>query len=81
MNQTITAEQPLLLDLPLFQPLRYWTPKSVDAQSPVVPKRRSVVNISTSKCFSMKGGYYNFGGERRLIIAGKIFRNDRIGGV
>lgn len=76
--------------LPLFQPLRLWSPRQekvaaasdamrcvctgeekVSARNAAVPKKAD----SSSASFSMRGGFVSVaGGERRLVIAGKIFR-------
>lgn len=59
--------------LPLFQPLRLWTPRQekVSKRTVSVPEKVD----SSSASFSMRGGFVSIaGGERRLMIAGKIFR-------
>jgi hypothetical protein len=59
--------------LPLFQPLRLWSPRpeKVPVRCDVAPKKTD----SSSAAFTMKGGFVSVdGGERRLMIAGKIFR-------
>jgi hypothetical protein len=75
--------------LPLFQPLRLWSPRQGkvvvrDAMHCVCTGEEKVAarNAAASKkgdsssgAFSMKGGFVSVaGGERRLMIAGKIFR-------
>jgi hypothetical protein len=60
--------------LPLFQPLRLWSPREerVPTSRTVVAKKADV----SSAGFSMKGGFVTVaGGERRLMIAGKIFKS------
>ncbi len=69
-----TTEQ---MSLPLFQPLRLWNPR---------PVRTRAAKISTPvlsslpiplRTFVMKGGYVSDSeGVRRMIIAGKIFKNE-----
>ncbi|HEX2957830.1 MAG TPA: hypothetical protein VHO70_13425 [Chitinispirillaceae bacterium] len=59
--------------LPLLQPLRLWSPREerVSARRVVVSKKDDV----SSPGFRMKGGFVTVaGGERRLMIAGKIFK-------
>jgi hypothetical protein len=56
---------------PLFQPLRLWTPR--------VSRGRAVLEKSIKRlplhAFTIKGGFVNCAdGERRMVIAGKIFR-------
>jgi hypothetical protein len=57
--------------LPLFQPLRLWKPREVRAGiRGTMPEKQMV---SLPKGFSMKGGFMSMaGGERRLMIAGRI---------
>jgi hypothetical protein len=62
---------------PLFQPLRLWTPRVSSSQ---VTRSKIIDSGSVKKAslriFSIKGGFVNVaGGERRLMIAGKLFRN------
>lgn len=60
--------------LPLFQPLRLWSPREerVSARRVAVAKKDEF----SSAGFSMKGGFVTgASGERRLTIAGKIFKN------
>lgn len=60
--------------LPLFQPLRLWSPREerVSVRRGAVAKKDDV----SSAGFSMKGGFVTVaGGERRLMIAGKIFKS------
>jgi hypothetical protein len=61
--------------LPLFQPLRLWSPREERISSrrvAVVAKKDDV----SSAGFSMKGGFVTgASGERRLMIAGKIFKS------
>ncbi len=62
--------------LPLFHPLRLWSPREerVSARRSVVVKKTDV----SAAGFSMKGGFVTgAGGERRLVIAGKIFKGLR----
>jgi hypothetical protein len=74
MNQTIAAELPTQMTLPLFQPLRYWTPRSVAPRNTIGDRNRS--SMLSIKGFSMKGGFHLIGGERRMVIAGKIIKNE-----
>jgi hypothetical protein len=74
--------------LPLFQPLRLWSPRQGkvvvrDAMRVCTGEEKVAArNAAASKkgdfssaAFSMKGGFVSVaGGERRLMIAGKIFR-------
>lgn len=75
MNQTIAAEQSTPMTLPLFQPLRYWTPRPA-VSSPVVRPERSRMSVS-AKGFCMKGRFVqSIDGVRIMIIAGKIIKNE-----
>jgi hypothetical protein len=74
MTQTIAAELPAQMTLPLFQPLRYWTPRSVAPRNAIGDRSRP--SILSMKGFSMKGGFHLIGGERRMVIAGKIVKNE-----
>lgn len=76
MNQMIAAEQPTQITLPLFQPLRFWTPRPALVQTPVQSVKRAG-SILSAKGFSMKGGFvHSTGGARRMVIAGKIIKNE-----
>ncbi len=70
-----TIEQ---MSLPLFQPLRLWSPRPskvhVDKSSKEVNSTRLIAPVRT---FAMKGGYVNDSkGVRRMVIAGKIFKTE-----
>ena len=75
---TACAEDTFQMVTPLFQPLRLWTPRTGSGN--VLNTRRTpavnqhvVKNVAPS--FTIKGGFMNVsGGERRMVIAGKIFR-------
>jgi hypothetical protein len=74
MNQTIAVEQSMQMTLPLFQPLRYWTPRP--EVSPVVRPQRSRMSVP-EKGFCMKGRFIqSVDGARIMIIAGKIIKNE-----
>lgn len=76
MNQMISVEQSTQITLPLFQPLRFWTPRPVSVQTPVRPVN-CTGSILSAKGFSMKGGFvHSTGGVRRMVIAGKIIKNE-----
>ena len=74
-EQALYAECPLEITLPLFRPLRLWNPRQVGA--PSFEKKEGIrTGTVPARSFSMKGGYMSVnGGERKLMIAGKIFRN------
>lgn len=86
MNQTLLAEQPMQMTLPLFQPLRFWTPRSTTKPAALImpePVLKTVMKPKRSSAFtlkgvSMKGGFVNFSGVRRMVIAGKIVKNESI---
>lgn len=66
--------QSLQTVLPLFQPLRLWTPRNSGAFHKRVP---SCTTKFLSSGFTMKGGYvHGANGERRLVIAGKMVKNE-----
>jgi len=72
------AEDTFQMVTPLFQPLRLWTPR-VDSGAVQKKRQTSAVNRHVVKndapSFTIKGGFMNVsGGERRMVIAGKIFR-------
>jgi hypothetical protein len=72
IDTTMYADAPIQMALPVFQPLRLWNPRQDSRGKRCVLK--SAVPLST-KGFSMKGGFVSMpGGERKLIIAGKISR-------
>ncbi len=76
MNQTIAADQSMQMTLPLFQPLRFWTPKMANAQRPIRTDR-CTTSALLPKGFTMKGGFVqNTDGVRRMIIAGKIVKTN-----
>ncbi len=61
---------------PFVQPLRFWTPRvphDYDGmRSATIEKRAKKLPLHV---VTIKGGFVNSaGGERRLIIAGKIFK-------
>ena len=66
--------QSLQTVLPLFQPLRLWTPRDCVTLNKRVPSGKAKF---LSSGFTMKGGYvHGANGERRLVIAGKIVKNE-----
>lgn len=72
IDMAMYADAPIQMVLPVFQPLRLWNPRQDSRGKRCVLK--SAVPLST-KGFSMKGGFVSMpGGERKLIIAGKISR-------
>ena len=71
LEQCSDAYSSVQMVLPLFQPLRLWKPREVKVgvRGKVADKEMA----SLPKGFSMKGGYMSMaGGERRLMIAGRI---------
>lgn len=62
---------------PLFQPLRLWKSKTTPDRNPMGLSPLSTHSKKGSaRIFAMRGGYISIAeGERRLIIAGKLFRN------
>ena len=57
---------------PLFQPLRFWTPRLANSGGAVLEKSSKRLPVHV---FTMKGGFVNcVDGERRMVIAGKIFK-------
>jgi len=63
---------------PLFQPLRLWTrrvpPAPVKNAGKMVETATDRKNVPL-RTFSMRGGFVNAAdGERRMVIAGKLFR-------
>ena len=72
------AEDTFQMVTPLFQPLRLWTPRTGSGVA-LRTRQASTVNRhvvkSEAPSFTIKGGFMNVsGGERRMVIAGKIFR-------
>lgn len=70
-----TTEQ---MSLPLFQPLRLWSPRPVRVRAEKIstPVLNSGLSIPV-RTFVMKGGYISDScGVRRMVIAGKIFKNE-----
>ncbi|NLL12606.1 MAG: hypothetical protein GX267_04310 [Fibrobacter sp.] len=70
-----TIEQ---MSLPLFQPLRLWSPRPskirADKSSKGIDDTRLMTPVRT---FAMKGRYVNDSqGVRRMVIAGKIFKTE-----
>ena len=77
-DQVLCLENPTDIAPPLYQPLRLWNSRPVKTRSeekvPVSIKKSVQVPI---KVVSIRGGYMNIsGGERRLVIAGKIFNRN-----
>jgi len=72
-----TSEQ---MVLPLFQPLRLWSPRqNTNNKRPIVIESAVRLSVQHGRAFSMKGGFMNVAGrERRLVIAGKIFKTEEI---
>lgn len=79
-TETVTcSDDTFQMVTPLFQPLRLWTPRRSTARG--VPGGRQEQRADHrmvkegAPSFSIKGGFMNVaGGERRMVIAGKIFR-------
>lgn len=70
-----TIEQ---MSLPLFQPLRLWSPRPskirADKSSKEIESTRLRIPV---RIFAMKGGYVSDSeGVRRMVIAGKIFKTE-----
>lgn len=62
---------------PLFQPLRFWTQRTLPERSSFC--KEDVSDSGAKKPgvrqFSMRGGFITIAdGERRMVIAGKLFR-------
>jgi hypothetical protein len=75
LNKTIKTNQSMQITLPLYQPLRFWTPKPAVQRS--LRTSQSSVPALQSKGFTMKGGFVQSNdGVRRMIIAGKIVKNE-----
>ncbi|NLG16064.1 MAG: hypothetical protein GX556_01895 [Fibrobacter sp.] len=65
------ADTPIQMALPVFQPLRLWNARSDLQNKRDTLKSQALLPV---RAFSMKGGFVSMpGGERRLVIAGKIF--------
>ena len=63
--------------LPLFQPLRLWSSRREGIKKRDVSKSIPTVLPAHGRTFMMKGGFMSVaGGERRLVIAGKIFKTE-----
>jgi hypothetical protein len=77
-EQMMYNDSSVQMPLPLFQPLRLWTPRpAIVRDNSRAQKVRSSLSVSSSREFSMKGGYLTIaGGEKRLMIAGKIFKSE-----
>lgn len=77
LKQTIATDQSMQMTLPLFQPLRFWTPKP-SIQRPLRTVQSSV-SAPHSKRFTIKGGFVQSNdGVRRMIIAGKIVKSESV---
>ena len=77
-GQTTTSNDSVFQMIPpLLQPLRFWTPRVSSAIGNRT--RRSADNKATGislRAFTIKGGFVNLSsGERRMVIAGKIFKH------
>ncbi len=74
-NQMIeeTVEQ---MSLPLFQPLRLWSPRPAKVRKEKIGKEVISAPLTIPvRTFAMRGGYVSdSGGVRRMVIVGKIFR-------
>ncbi len=72
-----TTEQ---MVLPLFQPLRLWSSRqNANPKRAVAKGVGNGLSVQHGREFSMKGGFMSVaGGERRLVIAGKIFKTGEI---
>lgn len=70
-----TIEQ---MSLPLFQPLRLWSPRPSKIRTDESSKAIDSTLLRTPvRTFTMKGRYVNDSkGVRRLVIAGKIFKTE-----
>ncbi len=70
-----TIEQ---MSLPLFQPLRLWSPRPSKIRAVKSNKEAQSTRLRIPvRTFAMKGGYVNdCEGVRRMVIAGKIFRTE-----
>jgi hypothetical protein len=76
MSNLVSSEVDQMI-FPSVQPLRYWKSRPVAAV--IVREQNKRLSITASKGFSMKGGFVHAeNGTRRLIIAGRIFKNDMV---
>ncbi|HEX3020109.1 MAG TPA: hypothetical protein VHP36_07390 [Chitinispirillaceae bacterium] len=67
-----TVEQ---MTLPLFQPLRLWSPRPNKVRSEKINKELCAPVSMPVRTFTMRGGYISDSvGIRRMVIAGKIFK-------
>jgi hypothetical protein len=66
------------LSLPLFQPLRLWSPRPSKIRADKCSREIDSAGLRTPvRTFAMKGGYMNDAeGVRRMVIAGKIFKTE-----
>jgi hypothetical protein len=75
-NTTTYNEHSFQMVPPMVQPLRLWTSRTsavIDTVCRGSKKRRVKLPV---QAFSIKGGFMNGAdGERRMVIAGKIFRH------
>lgn len=81
MNQVTVADEAVLMTLPVYHPRRYWKNRTGNDKVTVhtVSKENQVSAISAATVFSMKGGFVqSVDGSRRLVIAGKIFKNETV---
>lgn len=76
-NSLIQTEAVEQMSLPLFQPLRLWSPRPVKTRpSKCAPALGNNIPIPV-RIFAMKGGYVSDSdGVRRMVIAGKIFKGE-----
>ncbi len=70
-----TVEQ---MSLPLFQPLRLWSPRPSKIRADNGRKDTNSMLLRTPvRTFAMKGRYVNdSNGIRRMVISGKIFKTE-----
>lgn len=75
-DEAVHLDSTLQMVLPVFQPLRLWTQKKNFVHKQKSAKQFESYRSGTTRGFCMKGGFMNVSGkERRLVIAGKIFRS------
>jgi hypothetical protein len=75
-DQTVHSDSTVQMALPVFQPLRLWTQKKNSVHKHRSAKQFENYRSGLTREFCMKGGFMNVSGsERRLVIAGKIFRS------
>ena len=83
-EQTATVYRDTVFQMvpPLFQPLRFWTPRVFREKGCRAGggKEAGEKNVPPAPSFTIRGGFVNMAdGERRMVIAGRIFRQQQEG--